>query len=155
MKSLAERHADRAQRKADNAEFSTQGDFKGGVGRAANLIHETNAALAALTEDQRNALREEFDKNGDGFADALDDIYDATGNLKAAGIGVINPLVVPAEAQDGNGGIAEGWGKLPDPSVTADQGNQNGAALAAQTGETKPSGRGKAASTKPDDADAK
>jgi hypothetical protein len=142
MKSLAERHADRAQRKVDNAVFSIQ-PSGGDIGMAAFRISEAQAAIAALTPEQRDELKELMPEDGfsDASAEADASAYDAAGNLKTAGIGVVNPLVAPVAAamavegaqsadtplggQTGNGG----WGTPPEPSLTPADGNQNGAAV--------------------------
>ncbi|CAB4131767.1 hypothetical protein UFOVP131_38 [uncultured Caudovirales phage] len=147
MKSLAERHADRAQRKADGLAFSP--NTKGDVGLAALRIGEAKTAIAALTPEQRSELEGLMAE--DGFSDAAvyGDAYDARGSLKTAGIGVTNTLVAPvAFAQetertagplggmDGNGdgfasgGEGAGWGTLPEPSFDPANGNANGQAVA-------------------------
>ena len=148
MLSLAERHADRAQRKADNAAFSNQSGDGGAIGVAAFRILEAQDALRRLTPEQLEELKAVMPNDGfndaSGVADA--EAYDNQGNLKTAGIGVVNPLIAPVAAamaiegaqtagkpeggEPGNGG----WGSIPEPAHTPAEGNQNGAALAAQTG---------------------
>jgi hypothetical protein len=142
MKSLAERHIDRAQRKVDNAVHSTQ-PSNGDVGLAAMRIAEAQAAIGALTPAQRDELKGMMPEDGfsDSTAEADANAYDPNGNLKTAGIGVVNPLVAPVAAamavegaqsageplggQSGNGG----WGEPPAPSFTPAEGNQNGIAV--------------------------
>ncbi len=148
MKSLAERHIDRAQRKADNAAFSTQNVAADGVGLAAIRIAEAQAAFAVLTPEQRDELKAVMPQSGyeDSVAEADANAYDAQGNLRSAGIGVVNPLVAPVSAAmaadgfsvadkpegaySGNGG----WGEPPAPTVDPTEGNAAGVALDAQTG---------------------
>lgn len=129
MKSLAERHLDRAARKVENAAESTAGNISGRMANAANLMEQAQAAYAGLSEDERRELQEAYAGVDpvDGFKSLAED--DA-GNFKYAGIGVVNPLVVPAaeqpapvslsevEARAGNGG--GGW-----------EGNANGRAVEA------------------------
>jgi len=136
MKSLAERHAERAQRKADNAAFSNNGESKGNLGLAMVRMNEAQEAFANLTDEEREELKASFD--GFESSDDATNLYDATGSLKSAGVGVVNPLIVPAAAMIGTdaadaGVAADGWGTLPEPNATPEQGNQNGAALEAQT----------------------
>lgn len=144
MKSLAERHAERAERKFENAAESTAGNISGRVGNAATLMGQAQAAYASLTEDERAELHDAyagFDPV-DGFKSLAED---DNGNFKYAGIGVVNPLIVPAadqpapvslselEARAGNG--AGGWG----------DGNANGRAVDAAAGgqpATAPAGDG-------------
>lgn len=128
MKSLAERHEDRANRKFENAAESTAGNISGRVAHAGNLMEQAQAAYSALTEDEREELRNAYAGADpvDGFRSLAED---DSGNFKYAGIGVVNPLVVPAadqpapvslselEARAGNGG--GGWG----------DGNANGRAV--------------------------
>ena len=131
MKSLAERHAERAERKLENASDSTAGNISGRMANAANLMEQAQAAYAGLTDDEKRELQEAYAGHDpvDGFKSLAED--DA-GNFKYAGIGVVNPLVVPSadqpapvnlsevEARAGNGG---GWG----------DGNVNGRAVEAAT----------------------
>lgn len=128
MKSLAERHEDRANRKFENAAESTAGNVSGRVANAANLMEQAQAAFAGLTESERAELRDAYEGVDpvDGFRSLAED---DSGNFKYAGIGIVNPLVVPAadapapvslselEARAGNGG--GGWG----------EGNANGRAI--------------------------
>ncbi len=130
MKSLAERHADRAERKFENAAESTAGNISGRMANAANLMESAQVAYAGLTEDEKTELRAAYEGGDpvDGFKSLAED---DSGNFKYAGIGVVNPLVVPAaeqpapvslselEARAGNGG--GGWG----------DGNANGRAVEA------------------------
>lgn len=155
MKSLAERHADRAQRKADGLEFS---DNTGGdLALAALRIGEAQAAIDNLSPEEREELRNLVGNDGfdTGNENVYGDAYDARGSLKTAGVGVVNTLVAPVAAamfaettagpvggMDGNGdgfasgdaAPASGWGNLPDPSVTRAEGNPDGAAVEAAPG---------------------
>lgn len=119
MKSLAERHADRAARKLENASDSTAGNISGRMANAANLMEQAQTAYAGLSEAEKRELQEAYAGADpvDGFKSLAED--DA-GNFKYAGIGVVNPLVVPAadqpapvslsevEARAGNGGGLDG-----------------------------------------------
>lgn len=128
MKSLAERHEDRAKRKFENAAESTAGNISGRVANAANLMESAQVAYAGLTESEREELRAAYEGVDpvDGFKSLAED---DSGNFKYAGIGIVNPLIVPAadapapvdlselQARAGNGG--GGWG----------DGNANGRAV--------------------------
>lgn len=128
MKSLAERHEDRANRKFENAAESTAGNISGRVGQAATLMEQAQAAYAGLTESEREELHAAYAgvDPTDGFKSLAED---DNGNFKYAGIGIVNPLMVPPadqpapvslselEARAGNGG--GGWG----------DGNANGRAV--------------------------
>jgi hypothetical protein len=128
MKSLAERHEDRANRKFENAAESTAGNISGRVANAGNLMEQAQTAYAGLSEAERAELRDAYAGADpvDGFRSLAED---DSGNFKYAGIGIVNPLVVPAadapapvslselEARAGNGG--GGWG----------DGNANGRAV--------------------------
>lgn len=153
MKSLSERHADRASRKAENAAESTAGNVSGRVANAANLMERAQVAFAGLSDDERRELQEAYSGADpvDGFKSLAED---DEGNYKYAGIGVVNPLVVPAaeqpapvslsevEARAGNGG---GWG----------DGNANGRAVeaAASGWGDKPADDGKEGEEAPKSAD--
>jgi hypothetical protein len=138
MKPLSERHADRAQRKADNAAESAHSgnNLNDGIGNAARLIGEATLAINALAPEQRERLMDrmkggDIDSNG-GFRSIAED--DA-GKLKMAGIGVIDPAVTPAgeyhaAGQDG----VQAAGKLPTASYDPTKGNLNGAAVEAAGG---------------------
>ena len=139
MKSLAERHADRAQRKADNAAFSTASAVGGNLGLAMVRMTEAQVAFGNLSEDEKEELKASF---ADGFDNAGDEtnLYDGAGSLKHAGIGEVNPLIVPPAAQTGDnigGGVADnGWGELPEANAGPEQGSADGVALEAQAPET-------------------
>lgn len=117
MKSLAERHEDRAKRKFENAAESTHGDAGGNIANAAYLMEKAQEAFAGLTEEQRAELRAAYE-GSDMSLDNRSLAEDDSGNFKYAGIGVVNPLVVPPSdypaqvslseiaARAGNGG---GW----------------------------------------------
>jgi len=130
MKSLADRHADRAQRKADNLAESSAPTTTGNVGNAANLIVQAQEAFGALNEKQRDELKAVMTGDiGDGFRSIAED---DTGALKMAGIGVINPLVTPAgEFNKAAGEGVQATGELPVASFDPKNGNINGQAVAA------------------------
>jgi hypothetical protein len=161
MQTLSARHADRAQRKADNEAYSVVGESGGNFGLAMVRLAEAQTAIGNLSGEQRDELAAMMQKNGiDGFVDETN-LYDSNGNLKHAGVGVVNPLIVPPAAQTGDnigGGVADnGWGDLPTPNTGPEQGSADGVALEAQTGsgnaETAPApvtGRGSRAKTAPE-----
>lgn len=161
MKSLEDRHIDRAQRKVDNATESTAGNVSGGVGHAVNLMRELGEAVLALTPAQREevevagrGVRDEFERRmNEGETDYLG---------KYAGIGVVNPLIVPAtevpapvNPADFTSQAGNGAGNLNGIAVEA-AGTPEGAAAAgwgaspaddAQEGSAKPPKAPKAAPT--------
>lgn len=116
MKTLKERQADRARRKAENAEAeanalngggNTGNDRVGGV-----LAHVTSAqaAIEGLSAEERQELNARMQNDGEpteGYRDRE--------TFPLAGIGVTNPLVVEMAGgagyvpgqQTGNGGAAE------------------------------------------------
>ncbi len=124
MKSLAKRHAERAQRKVDNAVESSLAPG-GGVGHAATAIAAANAAIAALSPEQREELKAVVES--DGFADVVESIDPSA----MAGIGVVNPLVAPAGMAAELAATDAQQGKLPEASFDPAQGNQNGQAVEA------------------------
>lgn len=139
MKSLAERHADRAQRKADNASERT--GFTTNTAAEAIILAQNVADIVSGLDEV--ALAE--------FKTAMQD-YDPTSSRSIsededgnsmAGIGVVNTKVVPAAAEGGNGGGTGGWVQQPEPTDFGG-GNINGAALEAQTGDTSGSWGGEA-----------
>ncbi len=145
MKSLAERHIARAQRKADNKAESTNSGYGGNVGSAAVAIVTVQDAFAALSDEQREELKATFGES-DGFmsvkADAYGDAFDGEGSLRNAGIGVVNPLVAPVMAATaierasdgfGAGGDASGWGKAAESTIANGE-NAGGKALEEQGG---------------------
>lgn len=91
MKSLAERHADRAQRKVDNATESTAGNVRGVIGHAASAVIAANEAIGKLTDAERAELETALEVRGfNGF--------EPIGDAELADLA-------------GNGG--NGWGALP------------------------------------------
>ena len=127
MKSLAERHAARAQRKVDNAVESSLAPG-GGIGHAATAIASANAAVAALSDEQREELKAVIES--DGFNSVVNDIDPAA----MAGIGVVNPLVTPAGTAAELAATDAQQGKLPEASFDPAQGNINGQAVEAASG---------------------
>ncbi len=139
MKSLAERHLDRAQRKADNA-----AEFRGGtvpdIGAAVIAGRQFADLIEALPEAERAEVKLALaDYNP---ADARSIAEDENGNTMA-GIGVVNTKVVPAMAEGGNGGgSAGGWTDIPESTLGDPNGpNANGAALDAQGAGAAPAGK--------------
>jgi hypothetical protein len=138
MKSLAERHADRAQRKADNAAESTTGAY-GGVSAAMALFGDFVDLTSNLTIAQRDELKEAMKTaypndpfggdptNGRSIAEGED------GGLALAGIGAVNGAIVPgaklAEVRAGEGQT----GELPASNIDPAEGNASGQAMAAAT----------------------
>lgn len=133
MKSLAERHEDRAQRLADNRAESglVNTGSNGNLGRVANMIAETTSALRGLSESERaeleNTMRD-VSIGSDGFQSAA---MDDDGNLALAGIGAVNTGLVPPDRARELGNTAAANGQLPEPSFDPAKGNLNGAAIEA------------------------
>lgn len=143
MKSLNERFQERAYRKLENASESTSLP-SGDVGFAANLINQANDAVRNLSDEQRAELEDILGFEARVESEEASVAFDDSGNFKYAGIGLVNPLVVPVadqpapvslsevEARAGNGGGA--WG---------DGSNANGRAVEAATAAASaPSGAG-------------
>lgn len=176
MKSLADRHEDRARRIAANAS-ERSGNPSNSVATVEGLMRQATAAAARLSPEEQDELRESLRGAEDEFGGArsLAEAPDGSGQTMA-GIGVVNTKVVPAgvhAAESGNGGGTDdwngtgnaGWGETapatvapitPDP---APEGNLNGAALEAQTGAaagegegTKPAAKSKAKAGEGDNA---
>jgi len=134
MKPLAERHADRAQRKADNmAESQDASNYTGGLGDAMNKIADAQTALAGLSPNQREELKSAFEANlaegADGFRSLAEEGNDAPG-LSLAGIGTVDTRVTPFAAID-KAGAAMMTGELPAASFDPANGNLNGLAVEA------------------------
>lgn len=144
MKPLAQRHEDRAQRKADNMAESTVNDTgtKGNIGRVANLISETQAALSGLSAGERRELQdtygESLEATAEGFRSIAEEGNDADG-LALAGIGTFNAAVVPMQTGLDRSGTPALNGELPPPSFDPAKGNLNGQAVdaAGATAETQ------------------
>jgi hypothetical protein len=152
MQSLAKRHEDRARRIADNsAERGNFGDPALSVGSVA-LAYEQYFTLRSRLGDAELA---ELDTAIEGIEGSLDGVRslaeapDGSGRTMA-GIGVVNPAVVPAAvlaaSDDGKGhnvGNDAGWGEtkpvtvagLPESEVDPAKGNLNGQAIAEQVGD--------------------
>lgn len=153
MKSLAERHQDRAQRIADN-ETEFTGGTTGSIGTVTGLYRDMVAAYNRLDDKEKaqfDDTRENLDMELEGER-SLAEAPDGSGR-SMAGIGVVNTKVVPAAvfaAEQGNGGgteaggwtgeTAPGWGEtppatvdgLPAPSFDPARGNIAGQSLADQ-----------------------
>ncbi len=133
MKSLAERHLDRAQRKADNA-----AEFRGGtvpdIGAAVIAGRQFADLIEALPEAERDEVKTALADYDPAAARSIAE--DENGNTMA-GIGVVNTKVVPAMAEGGNGGGSTGgWVDIPKTDLGDPNGpNAGGAALVAQGAE--------------------
>ena len=132
MKSLADRHAERAQRKADNlAEASRDGYTKaaGDLGAAMAAVANARDAMAGLSDENRKLVSEAFAEDIASDSRSLAD--DENGEIAQAGIGVVNTDYVPIERAAEAGVNADlGW-SLPNPSFDPKAGNINGAAVEA------------------------
>lgn len=143
MKSLAERHADRAQRIVDNGSDvnGVGGDL---VAAATAQYYDAMTTVASLNPEQRKAFEDgvkdfDFDEiAGPSLAEAQDGT-----RRTMAGIGVVNTDVVPGAVEipksaAGNGGgvtKADGWGANAAPSLLVpnrEGGNLAGEALQEQ-----------------------
>lgn len=144
MKPLADRHADRARRIVANAS-ETSTVTAASVGTSAVLYRNFLESLRGFTEGDKEELEKQVRvitaevEAGGGLS--LAEAPDGSGRTMA-GIGVINPFVVPAsvsvpEAAKGNGGgtglgSVDGWGANEAPAArveTAPDGNLGGKAL--------------------------
>lgn len=137
MLSLADRHADRAKRIAENR--TEREGFPVATAAAAIIAARQTADLLAGLDDDGRAEFEEAMRGYDP-REARSLAENENGDTMA-GIGVINTKVVPASAESGNGGgKAPGWTDVPE---TPDLGGSNisGAALEAQGTEVTPSKR--------------
>lgn len=165
MLSLADRHEDRAARKAANRAENIGGNT-GSVATAEAMFRDAMAARARLTEDEQAELEASLKlahESGEftGSARSLSEAPDGSGDTMA-GIGVVNVAVVPgatlASSQAGNGGGADGgefasvsdagWGATPPvteaplPAANLGDGNAAGASLAEQGAvDTKAAGK--------------
>lgn len=131
MKSLEARHAERAYRKLENAsDGSGNAAFTvGGIGNAAYLIEQTREAVAGLSDEERSALYELIKGDGDLFSGSGSPVV--TDFSDYAGIGIVNPLIVPpagqvlpvdldeVKASAGNGGAAWVDGNVNGRAVKA------------------------------------
>ena len=139
MKSLVERHADRAQRKADNAAEFTGGTVPD-IGAAIVAMTTGLDLLSSLSEDDQAKVKAALSDYDPTAARSIAE--DENGN-SMAGIGVVNTNVVPAMAEGGNGGgTTGGWVDAPVSELGQPDGpNANGAALDAQgAGASAPAG---------------
>ena len=170
MQSLAKRHEDRARRLAINSSESIGGPVLS-VGSVA-LAYEAYATLrAGLGSDERLIAELDeaivgIDENIAGGYRSLAEHPDGSGRTMA-GIGVVNPLVVPAAVLAVSDGEGKGhnvnndaaWGDTPPPTAGGtpevdfdpEQGNINGQALTEQLGD--PSGWGTPGTPKSADLD--
>jgi hypothetical protein len=143
MKSLADRHADRARRIVANG-TELANNTSNSVGTVAALFSDFITAHGALNEDQRaefEAVAGNIQAEAEARGHSLAEAPDGSGRTMA-GIGVINTNVVPAafEAPEaGNGGgtsldNVDGWGAAASPAATVKTSDTNlgGEALAAQ-----------------------
>jgi hypothetical protein len=134
MKSLAERHADRAARIVANGS-ETGGTPAASIGTVALMFSDFYTARAKLNEDDKaeldaslKTISEEIDAGTTSLAEAPD----GSGRTMA-GVGVINTKVVPAgvdapEAGNGGGtdvGSVDGWGANASPAATVKTSDTN------------------------------
>ena len=130
MKSLADRHAERAQRKADNlAEATREGinSNASNLGNAMAAVATARDSMAGLSDEDRKRVSDAFGE--DLASDSRSLAEDENGNIAQAGIGVVNLDVVPADRAAEAGVNADlGW-SLPNPSFDPAKGNLNGAAV--------------------------
>jgi len=89
MLSLEERQIDRVKRKAENMADSTQSPNQS-LGAAMTAVGAATDAINALSLEDRKTLEKAFK---DGLAAGGDQV---TSDLERAGIGIVNPLIVPA-----------------------------------------------------------
>jgi hypothetical protein len=141
MKSLAERHEDRAKRIVANGS-ETSGNTAGSTGTAAVHYRTFVESMRGLSEDQRKELEGDLQSIKDEVENgsySLAEAPDGSGRTMA-GIGVINTKVVPAgvdvpEAGNGGGteaGKVDGWGANASPAAyvkTTEGSNLAGQAL--------------------------
>lgn len=133
MKSLAERHADRAARIVANGS-ETGGGTAGSVGTAATHFRTFIESRARLTYDERAELDKQLANIESETLGSLSlaEAPDGSGRTMA-GIGVINTKVVPAgvdapEAGNGGGTDAnhvDGWGANASPAATVKTSDTN------------------------------
>lgn len=147
MKSLAERHADRAQRKADNAVESDLNGSTGGLGLALVAIDAANDAIRSLTPEQREELHAIA---GEAMAEAADSGFEPDG-FEMAGIGVVNPLVTATGQYNDLANTAAQNGELPAPSFDPENGNISGQSIESQTGNGGGNGWGSGGNADDDD----
>lgn len=125
MKSLAERHVDRAQRIVNNETESTAGDVRGVIGNAAGAIIAANEAVSKLTAEEKDELRTALE--GRGF-----DSLEASGDepeVSLAGIGVVNPLTAGGRKFLEVAETPIQAGERPNAEFDPAEGNLNGQAI--------------------------
>lgn len=145
MQSLAKRHEDRARRLADNkAERNGAGDTAASLGSIAILYENFVTAAAGLSEAERKELAPMLEGIDSNVASGYRSLAEAEDGSTMAGIGVVNPAVVPSKP------VAVK--SLPTSDVDPEKGNLNGQALTEQLGEA--SGWGTAGTPKSSDLDA-
>lgn len=125
MKSLAERHADRAKRIVANGS-ETAGLTANSVGTAALNFRTFIESTRGFSEDEMAELKEAIAEiEAEGNVLSLAEAPDGSGRTMA-GIGVVNTKVVPAGVdapEAGNGGgtsldNVDGWGASASPAAT-------------------------------------
>lgn len=148
MQSLAQRHEDRAARKAMNR--TERGYFPGiSIGAVALAYRDFYSLAHRLTDEEQEQLKPLVEGINAEFAGgyrSLAEAPDGSGDTMA-GIGVVNTAVVPsaviARSDDGKGASVNNdpaWGDTapatvePLPAAPAIDGNINGAALNDQLG---------------------
>lgn len=148
MRSLAERHEDRAARKAANRAETVDGSANS-VATVETMFRDAIAAQARLSDDEKRELDESLRAASEAgelglSTRSLAEAPDGSGDTMA-GIGVVNTNVVPgatlasAEAGNGGGSAADaGWGSIqpvteaPLEPAPATDGNAAGASLVEQ-----------------------
>jgi hypothetical protein len=146
MQSLAKRHEDRARRLANNkGERGGAGDPSRSIGSVA-LAYENFATMAAgLSEAERKELAPALEGINANIESGYRSLAEAEDGSTMAGIGVVNPFVVPTKS------VAVE--PLPESEIDPSKGNINGQALTDQLGEA--SGWGTSGTAKSSDLDAK
>lgn len=123
MKSLAERHAERAQRKVDNAVESEVNGKTGNIGHAVTAALAAHDAFAVLSDEQKAEVAPIMQQH---MAD-LEKSGQPT--FEMAGIGVVNPLTTSGREYLDAASAPGQSGEMPEPSFDPAQGNINGQAL--------------------------
>lgn len=125
MKSLDARHAERAQRKADNAVESEVNGTTGNIGHAVTAALAAHDAMKALTPEQMPEFQEIMEQH---TADLKESGHET---FEMAGIGVANPLTTSGRQFLETADSKAQTGKLPEPSFDPANGNIAGQAIEA------------------------
>ena len=128
MQSLAKRHEDRARRLADNkAERNGAGDTATSIGSVALLYENFATAAAGLSDAEKAELEPMIGGIDANVQSGYRSLAEAEDGSTMAGIGVVNPNVVPSKP------VAVK--PLPTSNVDPEKGNINGQALTEQLGD--------------------